>query len=439
MNDAYADLSGIIGETCNFYLCILNGGDIYCDASELNNVNTYGISSSNYTYLELTDGVEIHNKDSGYGIRITNYASGYLDDEISFCNNDQYDIQAESNAVMDVDYIDEWTDCPPPVVEQSGGAVYITGNCQVCSLGKSMASARNGTIASESQLINDEPGMAEFRQAMAVYHNMMKSQRDDLKDGMPYDAEKYRNQYQTIIEMLKTIVNEHNGAKSSFLAMAKIVKCYWELGESRAVYDYLNEKSKDDKMKLHASRLLIFYYLKLKDYNKALDNADRLITEFADNENVSNTLHTKGLIYKYYLKDYVRAIEIFNQVISQYPNSTLFDECQYELAEMGQEIPKINQVKEDQSDSAIMSYPNPFNATIKISYVLPEFGQVRIVIFNTLGQKVRTLVDDKKESGQYEIIWDGLDDYGNIAATGLYFTTLTTTNKTQTLKILLVR
>ena len=185
--------------------------------------------------------------------------------------------------------------------------------------------------------------------------------------------------------------------------------------------------------------MLIFYYLKLKDYNKALDNADRLITEFADNENVSNTLHTKDLIYKYYLKDYVRAIEIFNQVISQYPNSTLFDECQYELAEMGQEIPKINQVKEDQSDSAIMSYPNPFNATIKISYILPEFGQVRIVIFNTLGQKVRTLVDDKKESGQYEIIWDGLDDFGNITATGLYFTTLTTTNKTQTLKILLVR
>jgi len=223
------------------------------------------------------------------------------------------------------------------------------------------------------------------------------------------------------------------------LAMGRIAKFYWALNEPQEVYNFVAGKLKDEMMSLHASRLLINYYLKVKDFKKAIEMADKLIAEHPDADNVSTTLHTKGVIYKYYLKDYDLAKEMFNQVVSQYPKATLFDECQYELWEMGQELPKSSPANDGQVDFKILNYPNPFNATTKINYTLPESGQIGIIIFNTLGQKVRTLVDGVEQAGKHEILWDGMDDFGNMASSGLYLTTFISVGKTQNFKIALIR
>jgi tetratricopeptide (TPR) repeat protein len=83
-----------------------------------------------------------------------------------------------------------------------------------------------------------------------------------------------------------------------------------------------------------------------------------------------------------------------------------------------------------------IAYPNPFNATTKISYFLPESRHVEIDVFNLLGQKVRTLTDATMEAGQHEILWDGLDDFGIAVSSGLYFITA---DNAWTVKIALVR
>ena len=67
------------------------------------------------------------------------------------------------------------------------------------------------------------------------------------------------------------------------------------------------------------------------------------------------------------------------------------------------------------------NYPNPFNPSTSLLFDLPAATHVNLEILNVLGQKVRTLVDDYREAGSYTVIWDGLNDYGRTAASGVYF------------------
>lgn len=67
------------------------------------------------------------------------------------------------------------------------------------------------------------------------------------------------------------------------------------------------------------------------------------------------------------------------------------------------------------------NYPNPFNPVTTIRYELPNSEKVHLTIYNTLGQKVRTLVSGQHSAGRYTVLWDGKDDAGRMVGSGLYF------------------
>jgi hypothetical protein len=85
------------------------------------------------------------------------------------------------------------------------------------------------------------------------------------------------------------------------------------------------------------------------------------------------------------------------------------------------------------------NYPNPFNPTTKIEFVLSRSGQVKIEIFNILGEKVKTVVDQYLKAGHQMVEWDGKDDSGEEVAAGVYFYRLQTKDFTQTKKMVLIR
>lgn len=70
--------------------------------------------------------------------------------------------------------------------------------------------------------------------------------------------------------------------------------------------------------------------------------------------------------------------------------------------------------------SLSQNYPNPFNPSTKIEFSVPETARLRLIIFNTAGQKVRTLVSEQLEPGRYVYEWDGRDENGNRVASGVY-------------------
>ncbi|MDP3024650.1 MAG: T9SS type A sorting domain-containing protein [candidate division Zixibacteria bacterium] len=90
------------------------------------------------------------------------------------------------------------------------------------------------------------------------------------------------------------------------------------------------------------------------------------------------------------------------------------------------------------------NYPNPFNPTTKIQFRVGslEFGDpvhTTLKVYNILGQLVRTLVDEEKVPGNYEINWDGKDDSGKEVGSGIYFYQLKTKEYTETKKMVLLR
>ena len=72
------------------------------------------------------------------------------------------------------------------------------------------------------------------------------------------------------------------------------------------------------------------------------------------------------------------------------------------------------------SASLNQGYPNPFNATVTIPFVIPRESHVRISVLNIGGQTVRTLWDRSARAGTHRVQWNGLDDQGSHVASGTY-------------------
>jgi len=85
------------------------------------------------------------------------------------------------------------------------------------------------------------------------------------------------------------------------------------------------------------------------------------------------------------------------------------------------------------------NYPNPFNPVTSIEYQLPRRCFVTITIYNIVGQKVHTLVDEVKDAGFYESIWNGKNDLGISVSSGIYLYHINAGEFRKTRKLILHR
>jgi hypothetical protein len=86
------------------------------------------------------------------------------------------------------------------------------------------------------------------------------------------------------------------------------------------------------------------------------------------------------------------------------------------------------------------NYPNPFNPTTTIPVAIASKGSVTLEVWNILGQRVRELFRGDIEPGRYSFVWDGTDDAGSAASTGMYVYTLSAPGRARLAqRMLLVR
>jgi len=105
--------------------------------------------------------------------------------------------------------------------------------------------------------------------------------------------------------------------------------------------------------------------------------------------------------------------------LEKYPESEFIFHAQVALGEGGGRGPQTAYTKP--TYALFQNYPNPFGSGTTIRYQLPKTGKVTIGIYNLLGERIATLVDEQQKAGHYNAYWNGKDDRGNRIASGIYF------------------
>ena len=79
----------------------------------------------------------------------------------------------------------------------------------------------------------------------------------------------------------------------------------------------------------------------------------------------------------------------------------------------------------------LQNYPNPFNPATNIKFTVSSESNISIRIYNTLGKEIIELLNETRSSGEYEITWNGTDNFGNKVSSGVYFITMEANSYTQ--------
>ncbi len=134
---------------------------------------------------------------------------------------------------------------------------------------------------------------------------------------------------------------------------------------------------------------------------------------------------------QYNFKGVLDDIRIYNYALSYSSIQSLYD--------------FVTNIKVEQDGSVPLNiglaqnYPNPFNSQTNIQFQLARQTGVKIQIFNILGQKIKTLVDEEKAPGYYRISWNGKNDFGVSMNSGIYFIKLSADNFTDIKKMTLLK
>ena len=85
------------------------------------------------------------------------------------------------------------------------------------------------------------------------------------------------------------------------------------------------------------------------------------------------------------------------------------------------------------------NYPNPFNPLTNLSYDLPKDSRVKLTIYNTMGNAVKTLVSEQQSAGKKILQWDATNDLGQKVSAGLYIYTIKAESFSDTKKMILLK
>lgn len=130
------------------------------------------------------------------------------------------------------------------------------------------------------------------------------------------------------------------------------------------------------------------------------------------------------------MKKKVNVIEEFNYAVNKDLGS-LVNPVKLTLSERSLEIPTEFNLSQN--------YPNPFNPSTTIEFGLPESKMVRVEVFNSIGQRVKTLLANTLNAGYHSVTWDGTDDFGSTVSSGLYLYRINAGNFSRTRKMMFLK
>ena len=101
------------------------------------------------------------------------------------------------------------------------------------------------------------------------------------------------------------------------------------------------------------------------------------------------------------------------------------------IGDDGAKLPRVLALRDN--------YPNPFNPATAIEFDLPEDQKASLDVYNVLGERVTSLVNDNLKAGTYRIVWEGRDDFGREMPSGIYLYRLHAGDKTISKRMIMIK
>lgn len=134
---------------------------------------------------------------------------------------------------------------------------------------------------------------------------------------------------------------------------------------------------------------------------------------------------------QYNFKGVLDDIRIYNYALSYNSIQSLYDYIVDVNDERETEIPK--------NYGLTQNYPNPFNSQTNIEFQVPNQSIIKLEIYDILGQKIITLINQEKYPGSYSVNWNGKNEFGDSVNSGIYFIKFSSDNFSDTKKMTLLK
>ncbi|MCP4703432.1 MAG: T9SS type A sorting domain-containing protein [candidate division Zixibacteria bacterium] len=199
------------------------------------------------------------------------------------------------------------------------------------------------------------------------------------------------------------------------------IRYQWNVGYRTDQIAYINAEKISNPVQEFI--LLKAEHSKLGNIKKELTNADGINTALSPNDTIT-------LIFQSLSKDLAKEREFVLITKGRYASNvttTFFAEEITDTVDVGGSF-KLSQ-----------NYPNPSNPSTTFEFAIPQSEHVNLVIYNILGQAVKTLTNQFYEAGSYKIRWDGGNDSGGQLASGIYFAKLIAGDNVSTKKVVVLK
>lgn len=437
-NSSYIQISGMRiangvystnSQYVNVYSCDFPGSTLFCDYGSTSSF----VSASSATIGSASFAVSLYGG-SGYvysdnienfdcGIFLSNNASNITGEQITFCNNG-IDIYAQNGAYAYAASNIYSYALPNSVY----GNVFTTGTNGVCSSPKKIPFEIAETKYSESKALKD---------ADEKYLSLLRKIDEEKKKG-GNDRNKFSEDFNNLLLDYKNIVKEEKNKLVFKAALSKVGHLYKARDEKNLFADYLDnlKTSMDQQFIPYINRYTIWDEVDKNNFNNSMHIADDVtISAAGDEDLLCEMIYEKGVIYKYYLKDEVKASEQFAEIISKHPKHIL---AKYASMTSGiktkEQFAFETSEKVEVTNYSVDNFPNPFNPTTTISYSLPEAGRVVIKVYDLLGREVAELVNSFKGRGKHNVIFNA-----SKFSSGFYIYTIRVNNFNASKKMLLTK
>ena len=224
------------------------------------------------------------------------------------------------------------------------------------------------------------------------------------------------------------------------LAIPRIMKCYDSNAELLTYLNNIDTTSMTDENKKAIKKAQAEAYLMNNNYNAALNIYMELyqISE-TEEERLQSELD-------------IELCEMYEQIYGKLmPGADLaelkaqkFETQHKKVVSLRNKLLGVPDEADNHNNEVIKykisNYPNPFNPVTTINYTLGKNADANISVYNLMGQKVRTLVNETKEKGDHSVVWNGKDDKNQSVASGVYFYRLSSDGKEEAKgKMLLIK